>query len=84
MVAKGFMKGYKLWITTCELQGGRIDIVGRYVEVVIGKGWRIMGTVEEVEGEWVRVKGGEAFEESEHTIIISLHSVKYIRLMSRG
>lgn len=54
------------------------------MEVVIGRSWRIMGTVEEVEGEWVRVKGGEAFEESEHTIIISLHSIKYIRLVSRG
>jgi hypothetical protein len=51
------------------------------VEVVIGRGWRIMGTVEKVEGGWVRVRGKEAFEEDEYEIMIPLYSIKYIKLL---
>jgi hypothetical protein len=57
------------------------EIVGESVDIVLGRGWRIVGLVVEVKEGWIKVKGRELFEEDEHEIIVPVHSIKYIRLL---
>jgi hypothetical protein len=57
------------------------EIVGENVDIVLGRGWRIIGFVVEVGEGWIKVKGRELFEEDEYEIIVPVHAIKYIRLL---
>jgi hypothetical protein len=59
------------------------ELVGESVEIVLGRGWRITGRVVEVGEGWIKINGGELFEEDDYEIIVPVHSIKYIRLLRR-